>query len=402
MFLVATDGGASVVAFSVTYEVLIKLIAAMAVAGLALVIKKAWPTIKAHLSGVWRLRRAEIAVDASSPGIWLAPSISIEPHTDYERSIKQGIPVIVVANLKGGVGKTTVVSNLIGHYGNKKKKRVLVIDLDFQGSLSAIILTEGDYKNSLAKQEDGTPSKSAQLIAGVDGSWIINVSEVVDTVPDARCIPTYYTLSNMENRVMVEWLIGTRTEDIRYSLAQALQSRQIQDRFDIVLIDAPPRLTTGCVQALCAATHVLVPTVLDELSAEAAAGFVNQLSTNQKIWPHLKLLGVVGNMTNNATATPDGKAKEGALADYEATTLRTLNDTITAALERAHLPLRAATLAPLFPIQCFIPDKRELGRQAGNRICYRVNDGSESTQDVSRSFDRLGDEIDRRILAANG
>jgi chromosome partitioning protein len=364
--------------------------------------KKAWPLVRAHFSSVARLHRAEAALSPSGPGLWLAPSIAIAPPDGYEKALRKcKPPIIVVANLKGGVGKTTTVANLIAHYGLKKNKRVLAIDIDFQGSVSGVILSEGNSNDALQEQIDGNPSKAAQLVEGRSGEWIRNTSIEVDGVTNARCIPSYYTLSSMENRVMVEWLIGKRTDDIRYSIARTLQSETIQERFDIVLIDAPPRLTTGCVQALCAATHVLVPTVLDGLSAEAAGGFVDQLKVNQKLWPHLRLLGVFGNMTNSLTAELDGSIIDGRLSDYEEEARRTVDDAVKQALQGAALPLRPTAIDIVLPLNCFIPQKRELGNAAGNRIVYRLAGGSEAVQQVSRAFDRLGDEIDRRISATS-
>ncbi len=361
----------------------------------------AWPYIRAHFQSVWRLRRVERALDDKSPGLWLAPSIKLDAPTDYNRLIGRSKPIIVVANLKGGVGKTTTVANLIGHYALKKGKRVLAIDVDFQGSLSVIILSEASYRNNLEQQVDGTPSKAAQLISGKDSLWLRNVVEPVEDIEKAWGLPSYYSLSAMENRIMVEWLIGKRQEDVRYTLARVLHDPQIQERFDCILIDAPPRLTTACVQALCAATHVLIPTVLDGLSAEASGGFVDQLVTNQKLWPHLKLLGVFGNMTNASTVDSDGNERASTLADYEADACKAAIDTVHAALENATPTLRERQSTPMFPVTCFIPQKAELGRGAGEKIVYRLNGGSPATQQISRAFDRLGDEIDQRISATS-
>jgi chromosome partitioning protein len=264
--------------------------------------RKLWPTLRAHFQAVSRLKRAERALDRSGKGLWLTDSIEIEPPENYARKIQISKPIVVVANLKGGVGKTTTVANLIGHYGQKKNKRILAIDADFQGSLSATVLSQANYDFSLQEQVDGSPCKAAQLVEGRDAAWVRDTSVEVEGVPTARCIPSYYTLSSAENRVMVQWLVGARKDDIRYSLAKTLHDPMIQDRFDLILIDAPPRLTTGCVQALCAATHVLIPTILDGLSAEATGGFIGQLVTNQRLWPHLKLLGISGTMTDELTA----------------------------------------------------------------------------------------------------
>jgi cellulose biosynthesis protein BcsQ len=392
----AADGISLTIPMTAIYGIAAALIVAVATP----VFARLKPLVWAHFQAVNRLRRAERSVDDNSPGIWLTPSIKIEPPDDYERKIKTSKPIIVVANLKGGVGKTTTVANLIGHFGLKKKLRVLALDMDFQGSLSAVVLSQSDYDDSLEKQADRTPSKAAQLIAGKDAQWVLDTSVAVNGVETARCIPSYYTLSTMENRLMVEWTIGKRKDDIRYALASVLHERKIQDRFDVILIDAPPRLTTACVQALCAATHVLVPTVLDGLSAEASGGFVDQIVTNQSLWPHLELLGVVGNMTNQVTARQDGQPKDGSLGDYEADARQSVVDTVGTALEAASVNLRRAQIEPVFPTETFIPQKSELGRDAGNKIAYRVTGGSSPVQDISRAFDRLGDEIDRRIAAS--
>ncbi len=356
------------------------------------------PRLLAILDGMRRVRRAERAVDVSSPGLWLAPKIDKEMPDRYKQRLANSIPIIVVANLKGGVGKTTTVANLIAHYDSNKAKKILAIDLDFQGSLSANILSAEERTNEGQLQADGNPSKSAQLIDGRDGAWLRNIAVSVDGTQKARCVPSYYTLSSTENRVMVEWLIAKRRDDVRYSLARTLLDLDIQNSFDIILIDAPPRLTTAAVQALCAATHVLVPTILDGLSVEATGGFLNQLATNQPIWPHLQLLGVFGNMTQRLATESEGVEQESRLLEYEADQLRTLDDTITEALRMATPPMRAPANAALtFPLNCFIPEKAELGRAAGERIAYRRSGGSLATQQLSRAFDRLGDEIDRRI-----
>lgn len=49
-------------------------------------------------------------------------------------------PIIMVANLKGGVGKTTLTANLAAFF-SERGKRVLLIDCDYQGSLSNMLLS---------------------------------------------------------------------------------------------------------------------------------------------------------------------------------------------------------------------------------------------------------------------
>ena len=99
------------------------------------------------------------------------------------------------------------------------------------------------------------------------------------------------------------------------------------------------------------------------------------------------------------TADVDGALIDGRLREYEADALTSLRDAVSEALGPAGVQLRRFQAEPVFPETCFIPNRIELGSQAGERIAYRSDGGSLPTQQVSRAFDRLGDEIDRRILA---
>ena len=143
--------------------------------------------------GSWsRLRLAIDAIDVDGPGLW----ISRKPRrpNNYASNIKNSIPIILVANLKGGVGKTTIAANLIAHYTQKKNQRILAIDLDFQGSLSSMIIPGDSFDELLAQQANGEDSKAAQLIEGKTARWLASVAERVGShLKGAKCIPSYYT-----------------------------------------------------------------------------------------------------------------------------------------------------------------------------------------------------------------
>jgi len=377
---------------------LAKLIVAIclsALGGLALwVWKKVWPHIRSVWAAKRRLDRALTAVAPDSSGLWLSHSMRVGRPSEYDRWLRTSKPIIVVANLKGGVGKTTLTANLIAHYAIKKGERVLGIDLDFQGSLTASALTEEDRAHLLVVESDRGLSKAAHLIDDRDAAWLRHAPDQVAGVPNAKLISAYYSLAAMENRVMVEWLLGKRNADIRYHLAEVLHNELIQNSFDRILIDAPPRLTTASIQAFCAATHVLIPTVLDELSTEAVAAFAEQLKIHQELWPRLKLVGVVGTMTAVSPVTPTGELRERPLTDVEVDALASGRITLKEALSTANTSLRDGTF---MPIEAFIPDKTELSRAAGHRIVYASPSQVQAFRDVRDAFDRLGDEIDRRI-----
>ena len=116
----------------------VKVAAAVVAALLIWVAERSWRyfghLVLPRITEIWRsagnIKRARSAVSKDGKGIWLADSIPINPPADYERKIRNSKPIICVANLKGGVGKTTTVANLVAHYGIKKNKRVLAIDLE--------------------------------------------------------------------------------------------------------------------------------------------------------------------------------------------------------------------------------------------------------------------------------
>lgn len=380
-----------------TVKVAAAVLLGLAIVGIRKTYRLAAPWCRSLVQNSKKIKRAMRAVAPDGRGLWLSPAIKLEPPAHYAMGMYQSIPIIVVANLKGGVGKTTLAANLIGHYAIKKQKKVLGIDLDFQGSLTATAMIAHERDAMLEIEADGILCKAAHLIESGDPFWIEHATAGVTDVQDARLVPTYYSLASVENRVMVEWLLDMRHSDIRYNLARALLSEQVQRRYSLVIIDAPPRLTTACVQALAAATHVLIPTVLDDMSAEAVGAFANQLSVNQDIWPKLQLLGAVGTMTTFNTA-PNGILNDGALNQFESEAFVSVRDTLKEALRSARKPLRDHP--GVFPIDCFIPSKAELGRAAGHRIAYASSANTPALRDIRDAFDRLGDEIDRRIAAS--
>jgi cellulose biosynthesis protein BcsQ len=226
-----------------------------------------------------------------------------KPPAGYSVPINVSRPkIIVIANNKGGVGKTTLTAGLAAYF-EKKKKRVLLIDLDYQGSLTNWMIKSADiyippnqaYRLSLAnKLIDGTAKDHWQaevLRNGQNGHGLAN----------AQLITSDYTLTQFETKLMLRWLRNGAEQDVRYNLAEILLGPYVQDKmdgFDIVLIDAPPRLTTGAIGALVASTHLVVPTILDPLSAETVGSFLRQAwALRGRLNPGLELAGVVGTMT---------------------------------------------------------------------------------------------------------
>ncbi len=214
--------------------------------------------------------------------------------------VTRSIPILTIANLKGGVGKTTLAANL-GVYFADRGKQVLLIDFDWQGSLTVAVA----HQPHLGNAANAPQSKANKLIDGTaDAQWILQAAEAVTNVPNLSIIPAFYSFAACENRVMIEWLIRKRQTDIRYRLAHLLHNHAIQERFQLIIIDAPPRFSTAVVNALCASTDLLIPAKLDKISVEAVHTFMTLVQESKIIYPHLNLAGIVGTMKCEAPDLP--------------------------------------------------------------------------------------------------
>jgi len=202
--------------------------------------------------------------------------------------------IIAVANLKGGVGKTTLSAN-IGATLWAAGKRVLLVDLDYQRTLTNLCLPTLELNQVEGAQryvdrlfcEDQLPDHAIcnlwSRIGGREGYLIAAREE----------------LSDIEEHVKAQWLLHQFRQDARFLLRQVLHSPTIQKQFDYVILDCPPRLTLAAINALTACDHLLIPVVLDKASAKAVPrllGWLKRLK-DAGVAPDLNLLGVVANLT---------------------------------------------------------------------------------------------------------
>jgi cellulose biosynthesis protein BcsQ len=111
-------------------------------------------------------------------------------------------------------------------------------------------------------------------------------------MPGARLVAPPPTLGALERQLSAAWVTGAARADGRYVLAEKRLSRPAQAKFDVVLINAPPRLSIGAINALTAATHLVIPTTVDRVSCEAVATFVELYEAlKPALFPQLALAG---------------------------------------------------------------------------------------------------------------
>lgn len=180
---------------------------------------------------------------------------------------------IAVANQKGGVAKTTTVANL-GVCLAERGHRVLLIDIDPQSNLSMglgidVYDAHRTVYDVLLNHEAG-----------------VSISIQRTNIPNLDLLPSTLDLTAAEFELAArygrEWLLRQALEDV--------------EGYDCVLIDTPPSLGIFMMNALTAATDILIPLQVHVYALRAIPQLQRAISLVQRHNPDLRLFGIVCTM----------------------------------------------------------------------------------------------------------
>jgi chromosome partitioning protein len=187
--------------------------------------------------------------------------------------------IIAIVNRKGGVGKTTTVINL-GVALAEMKQKVLVLDLDPQGALSAGLGI------------DATTLDATIYTLLMDNEYPISrVIRPVQAYLDL--IPANGDLSAAE----IELIAEIRRELILRRVLEPLNSW-----YDFILVDCPPSLNLLTINAMCACQEVIIPLQCEHLATRGIQMMIDTIDRiKARLNPDLELRGILTTMYSTGT-----------------------------------------------------------------------------------------------------
>ena len=187
--------------------------------------------------------------------------------------------IIAIANQKGGAGKTTSSINFTAALAAKGKK-VLLIDADPQGNAtSGYGINKNELENTIY-----------ELMLGECSVQDVIIKDVIENV---SIIPANVNLAAIE----IELIDTNRKEFILKN-----EIDFISEKYDFIIIDCPPSLSTLTVNAMTTADSVLVPIQCEYYALEGLSQLIYTVNlVRERLNPNLDIEGVVFTMYDSRT-----------------------------------------------------------------------------------------------------
>jgi len=180
--------------------------------------------------------------------------------------------IISITNQKGGVAKTTTAVHLAAGISLKQKK-TLLIDLDPQRNSTGVLLKRNDF----------SPEKT--IYQAFQKKTITGEMIHATSFENLFIIPSAMQLIELESSL-------SGTLDGFFRLSESL--KDVSMEFPYIIFDCPPSLSVITVNALVAASHIIIPLQVSKFSVDGINGLLDVISTIRKRYnAKLKIMGGV-------------------------------------------------------------------------------------------------------------
>ncbi len=233
----------------------------------------------------------------------------MDNHSVLSESEYSSLKVLTIGNHKGGVAKTTL-SKLLAEFGVRSGKRVLGIDIDPQCNFSARFVAMESEGGAPPPHPEFNPDDPLwnDLAYVPPGYWSIAeffklgyVEPYPTDYPNLSFIPAHKRdltlfLEQVEKSDIEDAVIG--------HIRQMLALDYYQEEFDLVIIDTPPQTSALTASAARAATHLLIPTEMQEDSVAGMADMAQlwQAENQTRVGEKLHLVGILPTKYDQASA----------------------------------------------------------------------------------------------------
>lgn len=296
-----------------------------------------------------------------------------QPITPIKETKKTTMKTIAVYHNKGGVGKTTTVVNLAAALRNQGK-RILVIDLDSQANTT---FATGLIKFIFEEEDSIKSSYIYHVIASSELDFIPDVvrqSEFFND-PEIDIIPSHIQLLEHEN---------TLRQFLRSRIRLISKLKQVENSYDIVIIDTPPARDIYAEIALMAADYLIIPSDLKPFANQGLRNlkeFIKQINESRDSVGR-NPLNILGVLPSKISTNPQ----------FRKYALQKQTDVI---VERYQLPLMSTIIFERGALSKCLNKTIQIGELEipNPESIFKYADSDASANDSAEEFEALAAEV---------